>query len=107
MNDNPRNPDQWTQPSSPGAEVSPYSHEVQAAKNEAMRQAESIDTSSKGLVDQSSVAQGLAQRAENLARPVGSGGEFAGKTEGEILAIGLLLAKLRKMSDVQRTGARK
>lgn len=105
MNDNPRNPDQWTQPSSPGAEVSPYSHEVQAAKNEAMRQAESIKASLKGLVGQPPVAQGLTRRAERLALPVGSGGEQ--KRLNEILTIGSLLVGMRKNATESRPGVPK
>lgn len=104
MNDNPRNPDQWTQTSSPGAEVSLYSHEVQAATNEAMRQARPInDTSSEGPVGQSSVAWGLTRRAERLALPVGNSGEQEKKLK-EILTLGLLLVGMRKNATNLRPG---
>ncbi len=97
MNDNPRNPDQWTQTSSPGAEVSLYSHEVQAATNEAMRQARPInDTSSEGPVGQSSVARDLTRRAEGLALPE--------EKLKEILTLGLLLVGMRKNAANSRPG---
>ena len=106
MNDNPRNPDQWTPTSSLEDEASSNPDEAQAARNEAMRQAKSITpVSTEGLVDQSSVTRDLTWGAERLALSVGSSREQ--KRLNEILTIGSLLGGMRENATKPRSGVPK